>query len=75
MAELTTDVRDAVPRANAAAAGIENAEFLKGYLALTETEFGVALSEVGLGKIEICATHRVHAHATSAIVRARKPAA
>jgi SAM-dependent methyltransferase len=42
--------------------------------ALTETEFRVALSEVGLGSIEICATHRVHSHATSAIVRAVKPA-
>jgi SAM-dependent methyltransferase len=42
--------------------------------ALTETEFRVALSEAGLGSIEICATHRVHPHATSAIVRARKPA-
>jgi ubiquinone/menaquinone biosynthesis C-methylase UbiE len=42
--------------------------------ALTETEFRVALSEAGLGNIEICATHRVHPHATSAIVRARKPA-
>jgi hypothetical protein len=42
--------------------------------ALTETEFRVALSEAGLGDIRICATHRVHAHATSAIVRATKPA-
>jgi arsenite methyltransferase len=41
--------------------------------ALTETEFRVALSEAGLGHIEICATHRVHPHATSAIIRARKP--
>jgi arsenite methyltransferase len=41
--------------------------------ALTETEFRVALSEAGLGDIEIRATHRVHAHATSAIIRARKP--
>jgi arsenite methyltransferase len=43
--------------------------------ALTETEFRVALSEAGLGDIRICATHRVHAHATSAIIRARKPTA
>jgi len=41
--------------------------------ALTETEFRVALSEAGLENIRICATHRVHPHATSAIVRARKP--
>jgi arsenite methyltransferase len=41
--------------------------------ALTETEFRAALSEAGLGRIEICATHRVHPHATSAIIRARKP--
>jgi arsenite methyltransferase len=41
--------------------------------ALTETEFRVALSEAGLGSISICATHRVHPHATSAIVRATKP--
>jgi hypothetical protein len=43
--------------------------------ALTETEFRAALSEAGLGDISICATHRVHAHATSAIVKATKPAA
>jgi hypothetical protein len=41
--------------------------------ALTETEFRVALSEAGLGTIAICATHRVHPHATAAIIRARKP--
>ena len=41
--------------------------------ALTETDFRVALSEAGLGDIRICATHRVHPHATSAIIRARKP--
>ena len=41
--------------------------------ALTETEFRVAVSEAGLGSIQICATHRVHAHATSAIIRAHKP--
>ena len=42
--------------------------------ALTETEFRVALSDAGLGNIQVRATHRVHAHATSAIVRATKPA-
>ncbi|HEX5622727.1 MAG TPA: arsenite methyltransferase [Solirubrobacteraceae bacterium] len=139
-----TDEMLALARANAAAAGVENVEFVKGYIeeiplpdasvdvvisncvinlaadkrvvlaeaarvlkpggrfavsdviadsdmddatradmqqwtgciagALTETEFRVALSEAGLGNIQICATHRVHAHATSAIVRATKPA-
>ena len=41
--------------------------------ALTETEFRAILAEVGLGEVEIRETHRVHAHAGSAIVRARKP--
>jgi arsenite methyltransferase len=43
--------------------------------ALTQAEFEDALSAVGLEDIEINETHRVHAHASSAIVRARKPAA
>ena len=43
--------------------------------ALTQAEFEDALSAVGLEEIEINETHRVHAHASSAIVRARKPAA
>jgi arsenite methyltransferase len=133
----------ALARANAAAAGVENAEFLKGYLeeipladgsvdvvisncvinlaadkrvvlaeaarvlrsggrfavsdviadpdmdeatradmqawtgcvagALTEDEFRDALAAAGLVDVEIRPTHRVHTHATSAIVRARKP--
>jgi arsenite methyltransferase len=42
--------------------------------ALTETEFRDALASAGLGDVEIRETHRVHAQATSAIVRARKPA-
>jgi arsenite methyltransferase len=42
--------------------------------ALTEAEFRAALSAAGLTEIEIRETHRVHAHAASAIVRARKPA-
>jgi arsenite methyltransferase len=42
--------------------------------ALTETEFRDALAAAGLGDVEIRETHRVHAQATSAIVRARKPA-
>ena len=42
--------------------------------ALTEAEFHRALSDAGLGEIEVQPTHRVHEHASSAIVRARKPA-
>jgi arsenite methyltransferase len=41
--------------------------------ALTEREFTDALSAAGLTDIEIRPTHRVHEHAASAIVRARKP--
>ena len=41
--------------------------------ALTRAEFEDALAAVGLIEIEINETHRVHEHATSAIVRARKP--
>ena len=133
----------ALARANAAAAGIENAEFLHGYLeeipladasvdvvisncvinlaadkrevlaeaarvlrpggrfavsdviadeamddgtradmqqwtgciagALTEAEFRAALADAGLTDVEIRPTHRVHASAGSAIIRARKP--
>ena len=138
-----TDEMLELARGNAAAAGVENAEFLKGYLeeipladgsvdvvisncvinlaadkrvvlreaarvlkpggrfavsdviadagmdeatradmaawtgciagALTEDEFRAALAEAGLTDIEIRQTHRVHEHASSAIVRARKP--
>jgi arsenite methyltransferase len=42
--------------------------------ALTEAEFRTALAAAGLTDIEIRETHRIHEHATSAIVRARKPA-
>jgi ubiquinone/menaquinone biosynthesis C-methylase UbiE len=42
--------------------------------ALTRAEFEEALGAVGLEDIEIDETHRVHEHASSAIVRARKPA-
>ena len=42
--------------------------------ALTEEEFRSALTGAGLTDIEIRPTHRVHAHASSAIVHARKPA-
>ena len=138
-----TDEMLSLARANAAAAGVENVEFLKGYLediplpegsvdvvisncvinlaadkrvvlaeaarvlrrggrfavsdviadegmddatradmaqwtgciagALTEAEFRAALADAGLVNVEIRPTHRVHEHAGSAIVRARKP--
>jgi SAM-dependent methyltransferase len=138
-----TDEMLALARANAAAAGVENVEFLQGYLediplpdasvdvvisncvinlaadkrvvlaeaarvlrrggrfavsdviadddmdeatradmqqwtgciagALTEREFRAALADAGLADVEIRPTHRVHEHAGSAIVRARKP--
>jgi arsenite methyltransferase len=42
--------------------------------ALTRAEFEDALAAAGLTDIEINETHRVHEHASSAIVRARKPA-
>ena len=41
--------------------------------ALTADEFRAALTAAGLTDIEIRETHRVHEHATSAIVRARNP--
>ena len=41
--------------------------------ALTREEFEQALGDAGLTDIEITETHRVHEHASSAIVRARKP--
>ena len=41
--------------------------------ALTEAEFRDALHGAGLAEIEIRSTHRVHEHATAAIIRARKP--
>jgi arsenite methyltransferase len=43
--------------------------------ALTESEFRGALATAGFEDIEIRHTHRVHEHASSAIVRARRPAA
>ena len=43
--------------------------------ALTRHEFEAALRDAGLTDIEIGDTHRVHQHASSAIVRATKPAA
>src|SRR5205085_9272700 len=41
--------------------------------ALTEAQFHAALRDAGLEDVEIRRTHRVHEHASSAIVRARKP--
>ena len=41
--------------------------------ALTQAEFRAALTDAGLVDVEIRPTHRVHEHARSAIVRARKP--
>ena len=41
--------------------------------ALTRHEFEAALRDAGLTEIEIRDTHRVHEHASSAIVRATKP--
>jgi arsenite methyltransferase len=42
--------------------------------ALTEAEFREGLADAGLTDIEIRETHHVHEFATSAIIRARKPA-
>jgi arsenite methyltransferase len=140
-----TDEMLALARANAAAAGVENAEFIKGYLedmpledasvdvvisncvinlsgdkpktiaeaarvlrpggrfaisdviadpdmdeatkvdmaawtgcvagAFTEAEFRTTLESAGFEGIEINPTHRVHAHASAAIVRARRTSA
>ena len=41
--------------------------------ALTSAEFSDALASAGFRDVEIRETHRVHAHAASAIIRARKP--
>ncbi|MGZ4276187.1 MAG: arsenite methyltransferase [Solirubrobacteraceae bacterium] len=41
--------------------------------ALTEDEFRAGLAAAGLTDIEVRETHRVHEHARSAIIRARKP--
>jgi ubiquinone/menaquinone biosynthesis C-methylase UbiE len=42
--------------------------------ALTRAEFESVLADAGLVDVEIRETHRVHEHASSAIVRARRPA-
>jgi ubiquinone/menaquinone biosynthesis C-methylase UbiE len=41
--------------------------------ALTEAEFRQMLAAAGLEDVEVHETHRVHAHAAAAIIRARKP--
>ena len=41
--------------------------------ALTEHEFRTGLIDAGLTDIDVRPTHRVHTHASSAIIRARKP--
>jgi arsenite methyltransferase len=41
--------------------------------ALTRAEFETTLTQAGLVDVEIRETHRVHEHAASAIIRARKP--
>jgi arsenite methyltransferase len=41
--------------------------------ALTRAEFEGALADAGLVDVEISETHRVHEHAASAIIRARRP--
>ena len=43
--------------------------------ALTKDEYTGLLRSAGFSEVEIVETHRVHAHAGSAIVRARKPSA
>ncbi|MGH3897357.1 MAG: arsenite methyltransferase [Pseudonocardiaceae bacterium] len=42
--------------------------------ALTATAYRAVLATAGLVDVEIIETHRVHTHAVSAIIRARKPA-
>jgi hypothetical protein len=42
--------------------------------ALTEAEFRSILTAAGFQQIEIEPTHQVHEHASSAIIRSRKPA-
>jgi hypothetical protein len=40
---------------------------------VTREDYARHLADAGLADIEIQETHRVHAHAASAIVRAHKP--
>ena len=41
--------------------------------ALTEAEYRDALAAAGFEEVQILATHRVHTHASSALIRARRP--
>ncbi len=41
--------------------------------ALTEDEYRAGLAAAGFGDVEVQVTHRVHEHASSAIIRARAP--
>ena len=41
--------------------------------ALTRDDYTRLLQTAGLTDVEVIETHRVHAHAGSAIIRARKP--
>jgi arsenite methyltransferase len=41
--------------------------------ALTDLQYRTALAQAGLVDVEITETHRVHAHAAAAIIRARRP--
>ena len=41
--------------------------------ALTEDQFRAGLADAGLVEVDIRPTHRVHSHAASAVIRARKP--
>jgi SAM-dependent methyltransferase len=70
-----TDEMLELARANAAKAGAENVEFIKGYIEdvpLSASPAAVRASSNSWRVIEIRETHRVHEHAFSAIVRARK---
>ena len=72
-------------RSNAAAAGVQNVEFVKGYLeelpladesvdaVISNCVINPLLTDAGLQNIEIRETHSVHEHANAAIVRATKP--
>jgi len=62
--EITQDVRGDLNQWAACIAG-----------ALTRDEYDRLLDAAGLTDIEIQETHRVHTHAGSAIIRARRPAA
>jgi hypothetical protein len=42
--------------------------------ALTEDEYRSGLAAAGFEQVEVQVTHRVHEHASSAIIRARVPA-